>query len=66
MQNNYLYNFLPDELIDEIFFIVHKENFKESLGKINEIYIREIQVQKLIDIIIEGVLNRLNNNNLIS
>jgi hypothetical protein len=62
MSRNFLFDFLPDELIDEIFFIIHKEKFKESLDQINEEYVNKFQIRKFIDTIIQGVLDRLNNN----
>lgn len=62
MIKNFLFDYLPDELIDEIFFIVHKEKFKESLDQINEEYVNKFTIQKFIDTIIQGVLDRLNNN----
>lgn len=61
MIKNFLFDYLPDELIDEIFFIVHKEKFKESLDQINEEYVNKFNIQKFIDTIIQGVLDRLNN-----
>ena len=60
MKKNFLYDILPDELVEKIFLKVHKDKFNETLKQINEDNIFKIRIAKFVDKIIDSVLRRLN------
>ena len=63
MKKNFIYDILPDELVEKIFLKVHKDKFNETLKQINEDNIFKIRIAKFVDKIIDSVLRRLNDTN---
>ena len=63
MKKNFLYDILPDELVEKIFLKVHKDKFNETLKQINEDNIFKTRISKFIDKIIDSILRRLNDTN---